>query len=133
MTNYTWKAYYSIGGDSLSQFNLDGSENLFKDIDTSRIILFVLSQNHTKSLLDTDFVLSLPDGVFILKGVPIIFGRFDSNRLIYFRRNLVAIGSPNDSQKVYHILGIQATINGKNRKVLFKIDDKTQDIELLYD
>lgn len=133
MANYTWAVYYS-DGTKFSQYNSDGSENLFKDIDETKLVNFVLSKDHQDVAQLNDFVLCVPSGLFILSGLPIDFGSFDTNRLIYFRRNRVSTSTSGEtSQSTSHVLGVQATVNNKNRKIMFIIDDNTGQIGLLYD
>lgn len=132
MTKYTWTAYYN-DGTKLSQFNENGEENLFGAIDESKLVNFVLSQNHQEHIQIDDFVVSLLSGVICIHGVLISFGEFDTNRLIYFRRNKATIGSNGTVQSISHILGLQATVNGHNRKVMFGINDETKEVSLIYD
>ena len=134
MKNYSWIAYYS-DGNSLSQYNEDGSENRFGDIDESRLINFVLSREHTNSLKPEDFAVSISAGVIVLKNdTKITFGHNDTNRLIYFRRNKLDFafgGSLGNRPAIVHVIGVQATVNDKNKKFLLGVEDATGSVVVI--
>lgn len=123
--NYSWKVYYK-NGDTLSQYNEDGSENRFDDIDESELVNFVLAKEHAPELNEEDYAICPSSGVFVLKNqTKINFGHDDSNRLIYFRRNRVdfVFGGNIKDPAVIHVMGLQATVDGKNKKFMLGIED----------
>lgn len=99
MQNFNWKAVYD-DDTKLSQFNSDGSENKYTDIDRSKLVQFVLS-------FDT---------------VPKLVIHLDkSKRLIYRRR--VAMNSGGIIQVVW-LAGWQEKRNGINvQSVSFLFED----------
>jgi len=127
--SYSWRAYYD-DGSFLSQFNLDGTENLFPTIQQDKLVNFVISKEHTPELKNTDFIVSVRSGVFVLKGVKITFGSYPSNKLIYFRRVSVCFGQnlniqPKDK---YQCIGLKAKVNNRVRQVIFGVQEKTDAI-----
>lgn len=127
--SFNWKVYYK-DQTVLSQFNLDGSENLFSDIDFSSLDVFVLEFDDKPF-----FQVNVPLGVFSLGGRVVRFGSFDSNRLIYFRRNTRVISASNTSMSssVQHVVGLQATVDGVNRKLMFGVDDVSGGLSVVFD
>lgn len=123
--NYSWKAYYD-DGSFLSQYD-NNHENLFRDIDQGRLVNFIISKNHSGDGLGTeDFCVSVRSGVLVLRGIKITFGEYDTNRLIYFRRvkkTLTLNIGGLEHESTFHVIGLQATINGKNSKIMFGIND----------
>ena len=118
-TNYSWKAVYA---DNTFLYQYDGSkENLFKDIDFSRLVSFVLFKD------DREIRVSISVTIF-LDNVPIIF--FPSSRLIYFRRIRRNINNVETSNfnSVKHVFGLQTTIDNKNVKLMFYLDDVSGEI-----
>lgn len=77
-----WIAHYR-DGTSLRQHNPDGTENLFKDINESQLVLFELeSDTHKK------YQVQIKPG----------------RKLVFFRRHFAKMGEPED---IHHFLGWQ--------------------------
>jgi glycerophosphoryl diester phosphodiesterase len=95
----SWKAIYD-GGESLSQFNLDGRENKYTDIDRKKITQFVLYRDKT------------PVVVIHLGG---------KKRLIYRMRR--ALDNHGNQEAVY-LAGWQEKRNGTNiQSIVFLFED----------
>lgn len=111
-----WKALYH-DGISLSQFNEDGSENRYHDIDRNRLSHFVLFNENGKAVFS---VVLHPD-----------------QKLIYRRRTVIR-GDGQVSGSVY-LVGWQQKIRGKSVKSIayvyedgaIELDDDRNDLELL--
>ena len=102
MDLYYWTAEYKDGG-SLSQYNDDGTENKYTDIDRTNLVRFVLSQ--------------------VNKGTPILAINFDrpGQRLIWRRRHrkhFAAEGGNLIREETIHIVGWQETVNGRNHQAI---------------
>ena len=100
-----WIALYN-DGEQLNQFNEDGSENLFKEIDQSKLDRFIVrNQLH-------EVILNLKTGDVKINGLKMSFGYEDhDHRLIYFRRVRQTFGlDPLSCEYV----GWQSTIPGSN-------------------
>jgi len=96
----TWKANYSEK-ESLSQFNADGSENSYKDIDRSKLFSF--------EMLDGD------------KRVYVLF-LHEGQRLIFRRRNWINLNGK--IVKQVYLVGYQFTDSaGKNYQVINYVHD----------
>lgn len=114
MRDLKWKAHYH-NGETLSQYNEDGSENGYHDIDRSRLSHFVLYENE-KAVFS----------VRLHKG----------QRLIYRRRSFIQ-GTGNLVAVVY-LVGWQMTHKGKNIKAInyihgdgtVELDDDRNDLNL---
>ena len=106
-----WTAVYS-NGDELSQYKDDGSENLFSDIDQTKLEAFYISTP------DEYWCVDLTDGTFMINEESFNFEGFDGVdfKLIYFRRVRQVIGMCDDTHttSVIHHLGWQTNIDGKN-------------------
>jgi len=112
-----WIAKYN-DKTQLSQFNEDGEENLFKDIDQDKLTEFVIGNPYKRLSVD------LTTGIFNINGVLLeinnISKRSEEYRLIYFRRVSMSLGTDGGSDKtVKSFIGYQITIDGKNNKVMF--------------
>lgn len=118
---YSWKAIYN-DKSSFEQFTSDGTENVFGDIDLEELDVFIISSSTDINA----FQVNVNKGVFSVNGQIIYFGEYSSNRLIYFRRNRVNLGVDfiSDSD-VVHCFGIQATVNGVNKKLIFGVSEST--------
>jgi hypothetical protein len=86
-----WVAFYS-DQTSLRQYNADGGENRYADIDRARLEAFALFQDDGETLV---FALYLEPG----------------QRLIFRRR---VEQSPGGEQTVVYLVGWQQTIEGRN-------------------
>lgn len=89
MTKYNWRAIYK-DGTSLPQYNVDGSENKYADIDRTKICAFEFYK----------------DGKLIL-----VLDIAPGARLIYRKR--VEQSSGGESLNVY-LIGWQKTVEGRN-------------------
>lgn len=113
-----WTAKYN-NGNQLKQFEVDGKENLFKDIDQERLEFFTITNGTSQISLD------LKTGVFELNNSIIeidgLSHRDEEYRLIYFRRVSVSIGTISgiSDKTIKHFIGYQITIDNKNHKVIF--------------
>lgn len=121
--DYEWRANYT-DNTYLEQFTND-EENRFGDIDLTKLDTFVVKSNqHT-----TQILVDVPKGNIYLNGTRIVFGNHN-NRLIYFRRVRQSFGlSYMGNRSTFHMVGLQGTIEGKNRKLIFAIDDSTGGVE----
>lgn len=84
----TWKALY-VGGETLSQYNEDGTENKYRDIERHRLINFDLLDANGKTVHRT-------------------FLR-DGQRLIYRRRNFIKLSDKEERHMIY-LVGWQMTV-----------------------
>lgn len=114
-----WKAIYN-DGTFLNQFDNE-TEHLFKDINQDVLIEFEVSDNNNK------VTLSLSDGKFVMNGVELFVDGLHNtdfeNRLIYFRRVTLNIGTRNVSENktVKTFIGYQFTDDeGNNKKVILE-------------
>lgn len=118
---YSWKAIYK-DSSVFEQFDSDGSENRFGDINLDELDVFIV-----RGPVDVNaYQVNVNKGIFSINGQLFYFGEYDSNRLIYFRRNRVNLGVDfiSDSDTI-HCLGIQATVDGSNKKLIFGISEST--------
>ena len=128
-----WIAIYD-DNTSLKQFNPDGSENLFKDIQQDKLKEFALV-TPTKNL--SVFPKKGKFGIFSLNGTDIVETRVavtfdfdtikkaDEFRLVYFKRTRKQLGQGNNitkDQDVYNV-GLQATIDETNYVRLLSYDN----------
>ena len=124
---YYWKAFYK-DGSVLPQFERDGTEHLFKEIDHNRLAGFgwfpfdveLAEKLQEKGILTA--VLPLPSFQVWLK---------DGQRLIAFRRHFLSLSLDKPagvanllSHKVLYVLGWQETVNGRNMQTLMYIDEE---------
>lgn len=86
--NLEWRAIY-IDGTQLTQYNENGTENKYQDIDRANLVRFDLLKKDTKH---TIFSVYLREG----------------QRLIYRRRTLVNMG--NGSKTLVYLVGWQQTV-----------------------
>ena len=88
MEGIYWTAIYE-DGEELSQFNEDGSENLFGEIDQSRLMMFELRDS-----TDKIWIVDLQNGSFKIGDEVITFEGYEGvdYRLIYFRRVRQLVG-----------------------------------------
>lgn len=105
--NFKWKAVYEDGSE-LSQYNEDGSENKYPDIERSKLVRFALLQFHSAQ--------------------PCVILHLNKNqRLIYRRRVALRFGlkDVNIKQKeTIHLIGYQELINGRNvQTICFVFED----------
>jgi len=102
-----WCVVYD-DGSSLEQFNPDGSENLFKNIDQDKLAKFIVSTRQK------EVIVNIGTGEVKVNGTKISFGYDDlKHRLIYFRRVRQALGSGSESS-ITEYVGWQSTIQGSN-------------------
>ena len=126
MKSYSWKAIY-LDGSFLSQYDDDG-ENFFQDIQLDNLDVFTISD----SVNDSAFQINVKHGLISINKVIFSFGPNISNRLIYFRRirQPFTFGSF-DNKTIFHCFGLQATVNGVNKKIVFGVNEKTSFVEVL--
>jgi hypothetical protein len=114
----TWKAIYKEG-EPLSQFNADGSENLYRDIDRKKLSRFELYDGETLK-----FALFLHEG----------------QRLIFRRRNFISYSKDGEKRWIVYLVGYQFNDEtGKNYKVInyvhengiVELDDDRKDLVIL--
>ena len=99
-----WIAQYN-DGTQLDQFNLDGSENLFKNINQDKLKRFIIRSEQR------EIILNLVTGEVRINGLKLSFGFEDEvHRLIYFRRVRQILGS--GAPSVVEYVGWQATMQG---------------------
>ena len=114
--NYTWKANYS-DGSKFNQF-VESHENLFGDIDTDNLYIFSLEGK------DERYSVNLKTGSFSINNQKTMtfshLGESDF-RLIYFRRN--SVSWPAMDRTTIHNIGLQTTIDGKNKKVILQVPE----------
>jgi len=103
-----WKAVYN-DDSTLSQFNEDGSENLFRDIDQSKLFKFIVSTEKGREV-----IVNTKTGEIKVEGVKLDFGYGDSeHRLIYFRRVRQTLGGSSGPTMTEYV-GWQSTIQGSD-------------------
>lgn len=117
--SYYWVAIYK-DGKHLTQYNEDGTENRFSDIDFSCLDIFSLV-----SKLDNIYI-GVRTGIIKVRGVEIKFP-YENNRLVYFRTVKQNIGA-NTDRSVTQWFGLQNTINQKNYKFILGLDEQTNKI-----
>ncbi len=124
---FFWVAKYT-DNTLFSQLKDDGTQNLFKDIQIDKLQSFHIIDGETEA----GFI-DVLEGVVGLKKVQMTFGKHDSNRLIYFRRERRFLTDDNEElfPQTIHVIGLQATLDGHNRKVMFGINDQTEEILIL--
>jgi len=112
-----WRAIYE-DGEELPQYNEDGTENLFADIDQNRLKFFVLEHKDGRS-----WDVNLADGSFRINAERFIWDGFDGAdyRLVYFRRNRRQMGTAGISSSVIQHVGWQTTIGEKNHQRVMAI------------
>lgn len=95
--NYTWRAIYDDGSE-LCQFNKDGLENKYTDINRDKLIQFTLWNKDT----------------------PILVVHLDGyKRLIYRKRYaVIAFGKRRGQKTLVHIVGWQQTKEGQNTQMI---------------
>ena len=124
---YYWKAFYHDGTE-LAQFDDEGNEHLFKEIDQSKLkgfgwFPFTYQQEaFLKSKGHNVRALPLPSYVLWLK---------PGQRLIAFRRHFLSLSiqtpvgvSSLTNHKILYVLGWQETIGGRNMQTLMYIDEE---------
>ena len=101
-----WVAVYD-GNETLPQYNEDGTENSYSDIDRERLERFVLTEGaKVKLVLNVD----------------------PSKKLIYRRRVAKNVMS-NSVREIVHIVGYQENIEGVSRQNVSFIFESTGHIE----
>lgn len=112
-----WYALYR-NGRNLPQFDHEGKEHLFKEIEEENLVEFVVRTNNEEVRLD------MKTGIFRVNGVTYLDFGFNAeiHRLIYFRRVLKVLGVGEGSTTEH--IGWQATIDGDNIKRILSIDGK---------
>ena len=115
MPKVEWKAIYD-DGKSLSQYNGDGTENKYANIDRNKLIQFVLfEKNHL-----------IERGRERIWGDPKIVIHLDNDkRLIYRRRVAIAFSGANaGKQETVHLVGWQEKKQGINiQMICFLFED----------
>jgi len=120
-----WLAVYEKG--MLPQFNEDGTENLFGDIDQSKLKMFILRSMNGPGY----WAVNLKNGTFKIREETFRwagFGKGVDYRLIYFRRVRQIMGAVHPAiqhrqrTEVQH-LGWQATVDGKNHQRIMHITE----------
>lgn len=102
-----WTAIYT-DDSRINQYNKDGSENLFKDIDQNRLNKFIVSNNKAEAIVN------IKTGEIKVNGVKLDFGYNSSeHRLIYFRRVRQTLGN-NTEPDINEFVGWQTTIQGSD-------------------
>jgi hypothetical protein len=101
----TWLAHY--GEELLPQYNADGSENLYQDIDRTRLTAFSLVRGN---------------------GILVRIHFDDGKRLIYRRRVEVR---PGDKVTICHLAGWQQTVNGENVQSIACIFEENGTVEII--
>lgn len=104
----TWVAVYN-GDDILPQYNEDGIENKYGDIDRDRLERFILIDSETK-------------------GVKLVLNLDPSKMLIYRRRTAIDIQSK--KKEVVYIVGYQERIGDIARQCINFIFESTGHIEV---
>lgn len=114
-----WLASYNDGTE-LKQF-VNGEERMFKDIDQDKLISFTLSN------ANNEVVVCLSDGKIVINGVELYVAGMNNtdfeNRLIYFRRVTLNIGTGNidENKSVKSFVGYQFTDDkDKNNKIIIE-------------
>lgn len=125
--NCEWVSIYTDGSTFKQVEN--GKENLFKDIDMSRLKVFsVFKYNNIISV-------DIESGVFYINGSVLEVNGFsnlgEDYRLIYFKRNYKSMSTRAEGQSsVDYYVGFQVTIDDTNYKVLLKVKDNGVEIEI---
>lgn len=115
--NIKWIVEY-VDNTKLYQFTPEGQENLFKDIDLSKLRKFIILTDKYKVILD------MKDGSFEVNGLKLMFEGFDQKndfRLIYFKRIGQNLGNGQVDTKVF--IGWQTTQGNKNHKRFLRIEE----------
>ncbi len=116
-----WKAIYNDGTE-LPQYEEDGTENLFKSIEQSKLVKFVVRTETDEAIIN------LLSGSIEINGQKLDFQYNEQeHRLIYFRRTRTNLG-PQGLNKVEECAGWQSTIPGetgpKNIKRIVRLDNR---------
>jgi hypothetical protein len=101
----TWLAHYS--DELLPQYNADGSENTYKDIDRQRLTAFSLTRDN---------------------GVIVRIHMDEGKRLIYRRRVEV---KPGHTDRICHLVGWQQTIGEENTQSIVCVFEDNNTIEVI--
>ena len=117
-----WVASYSDGTE-LAQFDAEGNERLFKEIDLDRLAIFEVALPNDQG--ETDWYgVGLTEAVFRIRDSFFRFEGFEKAKLkfIYFRRVKQSLGTGGDSgTETLECLGFEA--NGKKR--IMKVSEET--------
>jgi len=116
MQKLTWKALYH-DGNTLPQFNEDGTENRYHDIDRNRLSHFVLYDESGKAVFSVVL---------------------HEDQQLVFRKRTIIRGDNQVMGSVY-LVGWQQNIRGKNVKAIayiyedgtIDLDDDRSDLELI--
>jgi hypothetical protein len=110
-----WTALYE-DGTYLPQFDVDGQEHLFKEIDETKLVELIVSTSTQQ------YSVNLRRGTFFINDMALSFQSFENlsgYRLIYFRRVQKHMGSGGDEteeETIQEFVGWQITIDNKNHK-----------------
>jgi riboflavin synthase alpha subunit len=128
MLQYIWKAYYKDGTD-LHQFNAEGKEVLFKEIDQTKLKYFAINSKDK----DHFVLVNLENGNIVIDGISLFVDELDNKnelyRLIYFRRvsknmSTNGITVKEESTTIKYFIGFQITLDSVNKQVMIEVDDK---------
>lgn len=105
-----WEVIYN-DGSVFRQYEEDGKENVFRDINQEKMVVFNLYHNGKY------ISLNIKNGSFFLNGLyyKTDISELDKNyRLIYFARKRKVLGGEGDTNTYF--VGYQVTIEEKNHK-----------------
>ena len=121
-----WTARY-LDSTSLPQFEENGEENLFKEIDEDKLERFEIFIN------EKNYGIDLVTGKFNIGDQQLYFAGFspkESYTLIYFRRvrKDLSQGMQVLGTKVTHHIGWKCTLNGKEHQRVMRVDNDTGEV-----
>jgi hypothetical protein len=109
-----WVAVYS-DGSTLSQYNGDGSENKYADIDRPRLVEFRLME--IERLDEQERPVFFDGRPHVLRHALILD---PGQRLIYRRRTQIQVSG---KTRVFHLVGWQMTVEGHNVQSITYVPD----------
>ena len=129
MVKYEWIAHYNDGSD-FSQFDENGNERLFGEIDKDKLISFELvNKDNNDQILVKNFGVLLNSGQFFINSAvlniePTI--NHYKHKLIFFKRNRKTVSARGSlPTRTLYILGFETKLqDGKVIKQMYAIDER---------
>lgn len=122
MVEYKWTAYY-VGGETFEQFT-DGKENLFGDIDMSRLEAFEFKTEENVPV--KTFGLIMPNGQYFINDViynPHPELNTEKRKLIAFVRNRKHFAGNFEmfAEEKLYILGFECNVDGEVHNIMYAL------------
>ena len=126
MAKYEWIAHYENNSD-ISQFDENGNERLFGDIEQDKLVSFELVTK--ENVLVKNFGVLLNSGQFFVNGAVLNIEpsiNHYKHKLIFFRRNRQTVSARGSLPiRTLHILGFETKLpEGNVVKQMYAIDER---------